>query len=93
MEHAVQWLLIIGGAAAALLLLSAVLLSLAERRPLAGGLPGRLAVAGMMVLILTPVGRVVGSIVVYARLGDRRYVIITATVFALMLAGFLLGRG
>jgi uncharacterized membrane protein len=47
---------------------------------------------GLMVLIATPFVRVMGSIVGFAREGDRRYVLVTSTVFALMCLGVLLGR-
>jgi uncharacterized membrane protein len=93
LEGTVHVLLLAGGGASALLLIGAVLLSLGERRTLAAGLPGKLAQLGMIVLMLTPVGRVVGSLAVFVHLRDRRYVLITATVLALMLAGFLLGKG
>jgi uncharacterized membrane protein len=93
LERAVHALLIIGGGASALLLLCAVALSLVGRRPLDAGAPRRLAELGMEVLMLTPAARVVGSLVVFVHLRDRRYVVITATVLALMLAGFLLGKG
>ena len=93
LERAIHALLLLGSGASALLLLGAALLSLGQRRTLGAGLPRELAEAGLVVLMLTPVARVVGSLVVFVHLGDRRYVVITATVLALMLAGFLLGKG
>ena len=47
---------------------------------------------GLLVLIATPFVRVAGSIVAFAREHDRRYVLITAVVLAVMCAGVLLGK-
>lgn len=47
---------------------------------------------GLIVLIATPFVRVAGSIVAFAREGDRRYVLITALVFAVMCMSVLLGK-
>ena len=47
---------------------------------------------GLIVLIATPFVRVLGSIIAFAREGDRRYVIITAVVLAVMCLSVLLGR-
>ena len=45
-----------------------------------------------MVLVATPFVRVGGSVVAFAREGDRRYVLITSVVLAVMCLGVLLGR-
>ena len=47
---------------------------------------------GLIVLIATPFVRVLGSIVAFAREGDRRYVLITAIVLAVMCLSVVLGR-
>ena len=47
---------------------------------------------GLIVLIATPFVRVAGSLIAFAREGDRRYVGITAVVLAVMCASVLLGR-
>ncbi|HTX68401.1 MAG TPA: DUF1634 domain-containing protein [Thermoleophilia bacterium] len=47
---------------------------------------------GLMVLIATPFVRVAGSIVAFARQHDRRYVLITAVVLAVMCLSVALGR-
>jgi uncharacterized membrane protein len=47
---------------------------------------------GLIVLIATPFVRVAGSLIAFAREGDRRYVVLTAVVLAVMCASVLLGR-
>ena len=47
---------------------------------------------GLLVLIATPFVRVAGSIITFARERDRRYVLITAVVFAVMCLSVVLGR-
>jgi uncharacterized membrane protein len=49
-------------------------------------------VAGLLLLIATPVIRVMISIVAFAIEKDRRYVVITSVVFLLLLVSFLLGK-
>jgi len=46
---------------------------------------------GLLVLIATPVTRVAVSIVAFIRMRDRRYVVITTVVLALLLLSFFLG--
>jgi uncharacterized membrane protein len=46
--------------------------------------------AGLLALIATPFVRVIGSIVAFER--DRRYVLLTAAVLAVMCIGVVLGR-
>ncbi len=63
-------------------------------------LPGALAALrpaaylslGLVVLIGTPFVRVAGSLVVFARERDRRYVLVTAIVLLVMCASVVLGR-
>lgn len=47
---------------------------------------------GILLLILTPVARVVLTLVAFARQRDRQYVIITTVVLAVLLYGLLGGR-
>ncbi len=47
---------------------------------------------GLIALIATPFVRVAGSIVAFVRERDRRYVLITSVVFAVMCFSVLLGR-
>ncbi len=51
-----------------------------------------IVVAGLVVLIATPVLRVAISILAFVRERDLAFVCITATVFAILIASFLLGR-
>ena len=47
---------------------------------------------GVIVLVATPFARVVGSLVVFVAERDRRYVLVTATVLAVMCLSVVLGR-
>ena len=49
-------------------------------------------VAGLLILILTPVVRVTVSLIGFARERDRTYVAITAAVLLLLLLSFALGK-
>ena len=51
-----------------------------------------LIVLGLVVLIATPVLRVLLSLSVFARQGDRIYVLITAVVLVLLALSFVLGK-
>lgn len=54
--------------------------------------PYAVILAGLMLLILTPVFRVGVSIIEFAKERDYRYVVITALVFGILLVSFWLGR-
>ena len=54
--------------------------------------PGAYLSLGLITLIATPFVRVGGSIVAFAREHDRRYVAITAIVFAVMCLSVVVGR-
>ena len=55
--------------------------------------PGRsMIMVGLMLLIATPVMRVGVSIFAFVYEHDRRYVIITSIVFALLILSFLIGK-
>ena len=47
---------------------------------------------GLIVLIATPFVRVAGSLVAFAQERDRRYVLITAVVLAVMCVSVLIGK-
>ena len=47
---------------------------------------------GLIVLVATPFVRVAGSVVAFALERDRRYVLITSVVLAVMCLSVLLGR-
>lgn len=68
-------------------------LPLAElRHGLATLQPAAYLSLGLIVLIATPFVRVGGSVIAFARERDRRYVLITATVFLVMCLSVLLGK-
>jgi len=54
--------------------------------------PAAYVTLGLIVLVVTPFVRVVGSLVAFAVERDRAYVLITATVLVVMCLGVLLGR-
>src|SRR5262245_62135519 len=60
---------------------------------LARGDPMAVLSLGLLVLLLTPVARVLISIFAFARERDRLYVGITTLVLLILLVSFLLGRG
>ena len=51
-----------------------------------------LAMAGLLLLVATPVVRVAASATVFVLRRDRAYVVICSVVLALMILGFVLGR-
>lgn len=105
-ERMVNRVLTVGVAVAIGLMAVGVVLSLfdAEGLPahvvslgeLASGLgsldPAAYLSLGLMALIATPFVRVAGSIVAFAREHDRRYVLITAVVLAVMCLSVALGK-
>jgi uncharacterized membrane protein len=52
-----------------------------------------IAMLGILLLIATPVVRVAISVVLFAAQRDRRYVLITAVVLALLLTSLMSGLG
>jgi uncharacterized membrane protein len=84
-DLAISWLLRIG------VLLSAGLIMVGMIVHLIGGSGRVIIVAGLLVLIATPVARVVFSIFIFMREGDRLYVAITSTVLLILLFGFAVG--
>lgn len=55
--------------------------------------PQAVIALGLLLLIATPVVRVAVSVVAFAIEHDRRYVIITLIVLAILVASFLVGKG
>jgi uncharacterized membrane protein len=105
-ERTVNHILVVGVAVAVALMAAGVVLgvvdgeglparvvSLADLPSLLGELdPAAYLSLGLMVLIATPFVRVAGSILAFAREHDRRYVLITAVVLAVMCVSVALGR-
>lgn len=57
------------------------------------GEPLAIIALGLLVLLATPVIRVLVSIVAFLLEGDRLYAVITALVLLILVASFILGRG
>jgi uncharacterized membrane protein len=57
------------------------------------GSPAAFLSLGLLVLLATPVLRVAGALVIFALERDRRYVLVTAAVLAIMALSVLVGRG
>ena len=61
------------------------------------GKPGSIVSLGLLLLALTPVAQLVAAVWAFARSGERRYVVISSVVLALLLVGIatatLLSRG
>ncbi len=55
--------------------------------------PQSVITLGLLLLIATPVLRVAVSVIAFALERDRRYVVITLIVLAILIIGFLFGRG
>ncbi|HEX9501774.1 MAG TPA: DUF1634 domain-containing protein, partial [Thermoanaerobaculia bacterium] len=84
-DLAISWLLRIGVLLSAGLIMVGMIIHLTGRN-------GRLIIiAGLLVLIATPVARVVFSIFIFLREGDRLYVAITSAVLLILLFGFAVG--
>jgi uncharacterized membrane protein len=54
--------------------------------------PAAFLSSGLIVLIATPFVRVAGSLVAFAREHDRRYVVLTSVVLAVMCLSVLIGK-
>lgn len=105
-ERTVSRVLIVGIALSVTLMAAGLVLGIVAGEPIPQGVvgfaqlpqalvsfdPGAYLSLGLIVLILTPFVRVGGSIVAFARERDRRYVLITAVVFAVMWLSVLVGR-
>lgn len=105
-ERVVSRVLGVGIVAAVALMLSGLVLGVVKGEgvpahvvplaDLAAGLtaldPAAWLSAGLLVLVATPFVRVGGSIIAFAVERDRRYVLVTAVVLAVMCIGVLLGK-
>ena len=105
-ERAIRWILLSGIFVSVALMATGLILAVARGTGLPRGvlplaeLPSALAALrpaaylslGLIVLIGTPFVRVAGSLVIFARERDGRYVLVTAMVLLVMLLGVALGR-
>jgi len=105
-ERAIRAILLCGIALSVALMAAGVVLSVAQGdglpravlplaelpRALAALRPAAYLSLGLIVLIGTPFVRVAGSLVVFVRERDGRYVLVTASVLLVMCASVLLGR-
>lgn len=87
-ELAVSRLLRLGTSVAAILMAAGLLLLLAA--PTAIG--PELITAGLITLVCTPLLRVAAAFIIYLRLGDLTYAVISLGVLAIVFAGILLGQ-
>jgi len=106
LERVIRWILLCGIALSVALMAVGLVLGLAQGAglpravvPLAelpralGALrPAAYLSLGLIVLIATPFVRVAGSLVVFARERDGRYVLVTASVLLIMCVGVVLGK-
>ena len=56
------------------------------------GLPDGFFTLGLMMLIATPILRVAGSVIIYARERDWRYTLVTGVVLTIVILSIILGR-
>lgn len=105
-EKVVHWVLLVGLLVSVALMVTGIVLGLARGEGLRAGVvaPARLWEAlldadpaafltlGLLALIATPFLRVAGSLVAFARERDLRYVLVSASVLAVMCLSVLLGR-
>jgi uncharacterized membrane protein len=106
LERAIRWILLCGVALSVGLMTAGLVLGvtrgaglprgvipLAEvPRALAALRPAAYLSLGLIVLIGTPFVRVGGSLVIFVKERDRRYVLVTATVLLVMCLGLALGK-
>jgi uncharacterized membrane protein len=105
-ERTVRWILLCGIAVSVALMAAGLVLGVARGAALPRGVvplaeifrglaalrPAAYLSLGLIVLIGTPFVRVAGSLVVFVRARDRRYVLVTASVLLVMCVSVLLGR-
>jgi uncharacterized membrane protein len=105
-ERTVSRVLIVGIALSVTLMAAGLVLGIVGGEPIPQGVvgfaqlphalvaldPAAYLSLGLVVLIATPFVRVGGSVVAFALEHDRRYVLITAVVFAVMCLSVLIGR-
>jgi uncharacterized membrane protein len=107
LNDAVHQILIVGLVISTFLLVAGLILDVIQRTelPAAALSPGEafqrvlqlrpsgFLSLGLIVLMFTPVVRVIGSIIVFAWERDRRYMLVTLFVLAVMITSVVLGRG
>jgi uncharacterized membrane protein len=107
LDRVVHGILAVGLGVSAALMVAGVLLgvvlgrAMPESMPAIGEIPARIAALrpsgflalGLLVLITTPVLRVVGSVLAFAHERDWRYAGVTALVLLVLTASLLVGRG
>lgn len=88
-ELAVSKLLRVGTAAATLLMAAGLAVMLLQ---LPFTIGPTLITAGLIALVCTPLLRVAAALVIYLRVGDLTYTIISLTVLAVVFVGIVLGQ-
>lgn len=88
-ELAVSRLLRLGTSVAAILMAAGLLLLLLAAPTAIGP---ELITAGLITLVCTPLLRVAAAFIIYLRLGDLTYAVISLGVLAIVFAGILLGQ-
>jgi len=105
-ERTIRWILLCGIAISVALMAAGLLLGVARGAGIPRGVvplaeipralvalrPAAYLSLGLIVLIGTPFVRVAGSLVVFVRERDRRYVLVTAIVLCVMCLGILIGK-
>jgi uncharacterized membrane protein len=105
-ERTIRWILLCGIALSVALMAAGLLLGVARGAGIPRGVvplaeipralvalrPAAYLSLGLIVLIGTPFVRVAGSLVVFVRERDRRYVLVTAIVLCVMCLGILIGK-
>jgi uncharacterized membrane protein len=105
-ERTIRWILLCGIALSVALMGAGLVLGVARGAGIPRGvvplteIPGALVALrpaaylslGLIVLIGTPFVRVAGSLVIFVRERDGRYVLVTATVLGVMCLGVVLGK-
>ena len=105
-ERVIRWILLCGIALSVALMVAGLILGVVRGVGLPRGVvplaelpraltalrPAAYLSLGLIVLIGTPFVRVAGSLAVFAKARDRRYVLVTATVLLVMCLGVVLGK-
>lgn len=105
-ERTVRLTLLAGLGVSVSLILSGLVIGVAQGRPLphhvvglsgalraiGRGRPAGFVSLGLLALILTPMVRVTGSVIVFLRERDWRYTAVTAVVLSVMLASLWVGQ-
>ena len=106
LERVIRWILLCGIAVSVALMAAGLVLGVARGAGLPRGVaplaeipralgalrPAAYLSLGLVVIIGTPFVRVIGSLVIFVRERDGRYVLLTAIVLLVMCVGVLLGQ-